>query len=129
MGTAVYVKGDIETVNHVASGAKAVNQIIVLGAAGNVSVGVARTAIADTATGAVGITGVYTFPKTSTAVIAQGETVNWDVSADSTSGEVDDNAATAATGDVEDFGIAMAAAGNGTTTVQVKLLPGNGTIA
>jgi len=98
---------------------------VVLGAVGNVSVGVALTDIAaTTGVGTVAITGVYTFTKATGAVIAQGETVNWDASASN----VDDNAATAASGDVEDFGIAMTAAGSGVLTVDVLLLPGNGAI-
>jgi len=119
-----YVKGDQISVQHTPAGAVLVNQIIVLGAAGAVSVGVARTAIAASATGIVDIGGTYVFPKASAAVIAQGETVDWDASA----GDVDDNAATSASGDVADFGVALAAAGNGVTVVTVKLLPGNGTI-
>ena len=120
-----YVKSTKCTVQYTAGAAVVVNQIIVLGAAGAVSVGVAQTALAASGDiGSVDIGGTYVFPKTSTAVIAQGETVDWDVSA----GEVDDNAATAGSGDVSDFGVALAAAGNGTTTVTVKLLPGNGTI-
>ena len=55
-------------------------------------------------------------------VIAQGETVDWDVSA----GKVDDNAMTATTGDCSDFGVALEAAAAGTSAVEVLLLPGRG---
>ena len=120
-----YVKGEKLTVDYTAGADILVDQIIVLGTAGHLAcIGVAQTAIANGAVGAVDIAGVYVFPKTSGAVIAQGDTVDWDVSA----GTVDDNAATSASGDVPDFGVALAAAGNGVTTVTVKLLPGNGTL-
>ncbi len=122
MATATYVKGEKCTVDHTPSGAAVVvDQVLVLGDA----VGIAQTAIADGATGAATIDGVYTFPKTSAAVIAQGETVDWDVSV----GEVDDNAASPASGDCSNFGVAMAAAGNGVLFVKVKLTPGLGTTA
>lgn len=87
-------------------------------------VGVASVDIANGETGEVAIAEVYQLPKVSGAVIGQGETVNWDVSATA----VDDNAATPASGDVSDFGIAMEAAGSGITVVNVLLLPGNGTV-
>lgn len=60
--------------------------------------------------------GVFRLPKASAAVIAQGEQVLWDSSA----GEVDDDAATPATGDFL-CGYAWEAAGNGETTCLVKI--------
>ena len=125
MATATYVRGDKTIVKETSAGAVAVDTIAVIGAAGNVSVGVAQNAVTAAAEVRYDVTGTYTFPAASGAVIAAGETVNWDVSASN----VDDNAATAATGDVEDFGIAVEASGNGDTTVIVKLLPGNGAIS
>ena len=74
--------------------------------------------------GAVAIRGTFNLTKATGAVITQGETVNWDASASN----VDDNAATAATGDVSDFGVAMESAGSGVLVVAVQLLPGNGAI-
>ena len=121
MAAATYVKGEKLTVNYTAGAAIVVDQILVLGDA----VGIAQVAMANGDVGAVSVDGVYTFPKTSAAVIAQGETVDWDVSA----GEVDDNAAAPASGDCSNFGVALAAAGNGTTTVTVKLALGLGTTA
>jgi predicted RecA/RadA family phage recombinase len=114
----------VDVVDHTAAAAYSSGDPVVLGAAGNVSVGIALTDIANGAVGAVAIRGTFNMTKVSGAVIAQGETVNWDASASA----VDDNAATAATGDVEDFGIAMEAAGAGVTTIAVQLLPGNGAI-
>lgn len=71
---------------------------------------------------AVQIEGAFTLPKLSTAVIAAGVKLTWDVSA----GEV--IIASAAAGDLEAFGIAVGAAGNGTTTVIAKLTPGVGSV-
>lgn len=119
MATATYKKGEKLSISYTPSGAAVVvDQVIVTGD----SVGVAANAIADGATGIVNIRGVYEFPKVSGAVIVAGETVDWDVSA----GEVDDNAATPASGDCSDFGVALESAGSGVTTIKVELLPGRG---
>ena len=85
-------------------------------AVGNL-VGVAITDIANGSVGAVSIEGVWSLPKVSAAVIGAGETVNYDVSAS----KFDDNAATAATGDLTGGCVAVEAAGNGDTFVMVKL--------
>lgn len=88
------------------------------------TLGVALVDIASTATGSVAVEGVYSCPKASAAVIAQGESLTWDVSA----GNFDDNAATPASGDITGAtAFAYAAAGNGTTTVLVKLTGAPGT--
>jgi len=92
-------------------------------AVGNL-VGVAITDIANGEVGAVAIEGVFELPKVSAAVIGAGETVNWDASA----GEFDDNAATPATGDLTGGCVAVAAAGNGDTTVKVKINVGTNTV-
>jgi predicted RecA/RadA family phage recombinase len=89
-------------------------------------IGIALVDIAATSgTGEVAVAGVYNVPKVSAAVIAQGESVIWDASA----GEFDDNAATPATGDVSGCCVAAEAAGNGVTTIAVKLNVGIGTAA
>lgn len=93
-------------------------------AAGNL-VGVALNDIANGAVGPVQIEGVFSLPKVSAAVIGAGETVNWDVSA----GAFDDNAATPATGDLSGGCVAVEAAGNGDTTVKVKINVGANTVA
>jgi len=78
---------------------------------------VARDDIAaTTGTGVLNTTGVHILPKVSAAVIAQGGAVYWDASA----AKVDDDAATPATGDFL-CGTAWEAAGNGVTTIRVKL--------
>lgn len=88
-------------------------------------IGVALVDIANGATGSVQIDGVFSLPKVSGAVIAQGESVIWDASA----GAFDDNAATPATGDVSGCCVAVEAAGDGVTTIAVKLNVGVGTVA
>ena len=87
--------------------------------------GCALVDIANGASGSVQITGVFVAPKVSAAVIGQGETLTWDVSA----GAFDDNAATAATGDITGAAaIAWEAAGDGATTLAVKLTGIPGTV-
>lgn len=95
--------------------------VVVIGAV----LGVALVDIANGATGSVAISGVYTAPKVSGAVIAQGESLTWDVSA----GAFDDNAASAATGDITGApAVAFEGAGNGATTLAVKLTGVAGTV-
>lgn len=92
---------------------------------GNI-LGVCLVDIASTAAGAVSIDGVYDVPKVSAAVIAQGESLTWDVSA----GEFDDNAATPATGDVTGPPAVAYEAGVDTQTViAVKFTGVPGTVA
>jgi predicted RecA/RadA family phage recombinase len=94
-------------------------------AAGNV-LGVALVDIPDGATGSVAIDGVFRVPRVSGAVIAQGESLVWDVSA----GAFDDNAATPASGDISGPpAAAFEAAGNGVTSLLVKFtgVPGTRT--
>lgn len=87
--------------------------------------GVALVDIANGATGSVSISGVYTLPKVSAAVIAQGDSLTWDVSA----GAFDDHDASPATGDITGAAaVAFEAAGNGATTLAVKLTGVPGTV-
>lgn len=88
--------------------------------------GVALVDIANDATGSVQVSGVFECPKVTAAVIAQGESLTWDVSVD----KFDDNAASPATGDVTGPpAVAHEAAGNGATTLQVMLTGVPGTVA
>lgn len=88
-------------------------------------IGVALVDIAaTTGTGTVAMEGVFNLPKVSGAVIAQGESVIWDVSATA----FDDNAATPATGDVSNACTAWEGAGSGVTTIAVKINTGKGTV-
>jgi predicted RecA/RadA family phage recombinase len=82
-------------------------------------VAVMNGAIGDTI--GVHVEGVFRLPKLSTAVIAAYEPVTWDIAP--TPRVI---VASATTGDVENFGYAIEAAGNGATTVLVRLCPGAG---
>lgn len=108
-----------QTIKYTVSGSAVTQyQVIELGNAD----GIIGVALEDGAVGetiSVAIEGVWTFPKVSAAVIAAGESVDWDTSA----GAVDDNAATSATGDYPSFGLAMAAGANGETSILVRLIP------
>jgi predicted RecA/RadA family phage recombinase len=66
------------------------------------------------------VEGVFSLPKLNTAVIAEGDAVTW---SDGLGRVI---VASAAVGDIEHFGYAVAAAGNGTTEVLVRLCPGVG---
>jgi predicted RecA/RadA family phage recombinase len=125
MASATYLKGDKISAKYTAGGTIAVDDILVVGTNSKACVGVAQEGMASGEVGIVDLGASYIFPKVSGAVIKAGETVDWDVSA----GEVDDNQATSASGDVADFGVALEDAGNGVTTISVKLTPGNGTKA
>ena len=89
------------------------------------TLGVALVDIANGATGSVALRGVFSVPKVSGAVIAQGERLVWDVSA----GAFDDNAATPASGDVSgESAMAWEAAGNGVTSLKVMFTGVPGTV-
>lgn len=97
-------------------------QVLVLGN----TIGVVAADVANGGAGELNITGVYTVPKVSAAVIAVGETVTWDASA----GAFDDNAATPDSGDITGPAcIAWEGAGNGVTSLQVMFtgVPGTRT--
>jgi predicted RecA/RadA family phage recombinase len=89
--------------------------------------GVALVDIADDATGAVAVEGVFSgVPKVSAAVFAVGEKLVFDVSA--TPPAFDDSSATPATGDVTGGAVAWAAGANLETTCTIRLTPGNTTV-
>lgn len=112
---------DGAVIAYTAGADKTAGQVIVIGKI----IGVALGDIANGATGSVAIRGVFTVPKVSGAVIAQGENLTWDASA----AAFDDNAATPATGDVTGApAVAMEAAGNGVTEIDVMLTGVPGTV-
>ncbi len=113
------------TIQYTAGADISSGDVVVIGSNGDAVIGIALEDIANGSTGSVGIEGVYSVAKVSAAVIAQGEYVIWDTSASA----FDDNAATPATGDVSDGAIAWEAAGNGVTTIKVKLTGRPGTLA
>lgn len=109
-----------EVIDYVAGANTTAGQVVRIG---NV-LGVALTDIASGATGSVQITGVFSVPKVSGAVIAQGESLTWDASA----GAFDDNLATPAAGDITGAAaLAFESAGNGVTTLRVKFTGAPGT--
>ncbi len=85
--------------------------------------GVALVDIATGATGSVQIDGVFSLPCAAATVIAQGDDLDWDVSA----GQLD-KIGTPAAGDVSNGAIAYAGAGAGVTTVKAKLNVRGGTV-
>ncbi|MDN5924631.1 MAG: DUF2190 family protein [Xanthomonadales bacterium] len=107
---------DGRVLDHTLSADCASGDVIVKGAL----VGVAITGGKSGATIALQVTGVWSVPKLSTAVITDGASLTWDISA----GKV--IIASPATGDIEGFGVATAAAASGTTSVDVLLTPGTG---
>lgn len=121
MTTKAYQKGDvIDWVNgsgsDVSSGA-----VVKMGQV----LGVALVDIANGDTGSVALRGVFTVPKVTAAVIAQGEALTWDVSV----GKFDDNAATPATGDVTGPpAVAFEAGTSSMTTLKVMFTGVPGTV-
>lgn len=91
---------------------------VVLGAL----LGVSLTTVANGASGEAAIEGVWELPKASADDIAAWSSPTWDVSA----GEF--ITGLAAAGDVLGGAVAVEAAGAGTTTVKVRLLPGAGSL-
>lgn len=92
--------------------------VVIVGSNGDAVIGIAMDDIAAGDVGPVGVEGVWEIPKADAAVIAAGEYVLWDASA----GNLDDNAAVAAAGDVADG--AWAVESKGATvgeTIKVKL--------
>lgn len=88
----------------------------------NDTVGIALVDIADGEAGEVAITGVWQVTKVAGTAWGQGAKVDWDA------GEGGfDVGITAASGDVENCGIAAAAAESADTTAYLKLTPGTGT--
>jgi predicted RecA/RadA family phage recombinase len=83
-------------------------------------VGVAAFDAASGAEVEVQVEGVFTLPKVTTDVVTQGAKLYWD----SVAGKL---TATAGTGSKPLVGLATAAAGNGATTVNVRLMPTGGT--
>ncbi len=98
--------------------AKKSGDVVVIGSNGDALLGIALNDVAANAVGNAGIEDVWQCPKVSGAVIAQGEYVMWDSSANA----FDDNLATPATGDVTDGAIAWESKGVGATTIIVKLI-------
>lgn len=93
-------------------------QAVVIGAL----LGVALNDVANGAAGIAAVEGVWELPKVSTDTFANGQQLTWDVS------EAKLTEGVAAEGDLVACCVAVEVAGNGTTTVAVKLTPGTATI-
>lgn len=119
MTTSYIQKGDV--IDYTAGADISAGDLVLM----NHIIGVALTDIANGATGAVAIEGVFVLPKVSAAVFGVGEKLILDVSA--TPDAFDDSAATPATGDITGGAVAVVAGANGETTCTVKLTPGNAT--
>jgi predicted RecA/RadA family phage recombinase len=107
--------GDV--MNYTAGADIAAGDVVVL----KHGLGVALANIANGATGAVAIEGVFVVPKVSGAVFVQGEKLKWIAA----TANFDDSAAVVAEGDITGAAIAMVAGANLETTATVKLIPGN----
>lgn len=107
----VYV-AEGRTIDHAPSAQRLAGAATLIGVVGNGIIGVAVDDTANGVSGAFYIEGVFDLPKLSTDVVTQGAQLYWDntnlrftlTSAGNTKG-----------------GVAMAAAGNGVTTVRVKI--------
>ncbi len=99
---------DGEHFNHTPGSAVSNGAVVLMGA----TIGVALTAIAANATGAVKVTGVFTIAKLSTDVVAQGAKLYWDAG---------NSRLTTTVGSNTYAGRAYAAAGSGVSTVQIAI--------
>ena len=118
-------KQDGNVIQHTTGSNIAAGQIVKIG---NL-LGVALTAIPSGGTGPVQLSGVFAAPKVTASVIAKGETVVWDASAASGAGAFGHAGTTLASGDISGAAaVAWEAAGNGATTLLVKLTGVPGTL-
>ena len=106
MTTKYVMSGDV--IDYVAGSAISSGQVLLIGA----RIGVALTAIASGAVGAVRMAGVFTIAKLATDVVAQGALLYWDNANSRLTVTVDANVLA---------GYAAKAAGNGVTTVEINL--------
>jgi predicted RecA/RadA family phage recombinase len=114
--------GPGQTLNYVTSGAVAAGDMIQVGTL----LGIAKTAAAASGeTIVLELEGVYALPKVDAAVIGVGETVTYDSSVS----EIDDDAATPASGDLTLGCVAMETKGATTSdTILVKINVGVNTL-
>jgi predicted RecA/RadA family phage recombinase len=84
--------------------------------------GIAHADYASGASAVIAIEGVFRLPKI-TGAITQGDKVDLDISAKAVGKGI-----TPASGDIEDFGVALETAASGAATILVKLIPGVGAL-
>lgn len=106
MTTKYVMSGDV--IDYVAPSAVTSGQVLLIG----VRIGVALTAIASGATGAVRMLGIFTIAKLSTDVVAVGVALYWD--------NTNSRLTTTASGNTL-AGFAASAAGSGVTTVEISI--------
>lgn len=106
MSTNFLQNGDV--LDHTPSSAKTSGQVVVIGA----RIGVCLAAIAANATGPLAVKRVFTLPKLSTDVVAQGALLYWDNGNTRLTTTVGSNVLA---------GYATAAAGNGVATVAINI--------
>jgi predicted RecA/RadA family phage recombinase len=94
--------------NYTPSSAVTSGQAVLVGS----KIGVAVADIAANATGALAMDGVFELPKVTTDVVAQGDALYWDNTAKKLTKTATNNTYA---------GYAVEAAGNGTTTVKVRI--------
>lgn len=97
-----------EVIDYVAGSTISSGQILLIG----LRIGVALTSIANGATGAAQVKGIFTIAKLSTDVVAQGALLYWD--------NTNSRLTTTSAGNTL-AGYATKAAGNGVTTVEINL--------
>ncbi len=115
-----------KVMTHTATGTVTSGQVLAIGAL----LGVALNSAVTGGAVEVAVEGVFEVPKVSTAVIAKGARILWDVSANSGAGAFDVGTATPATGDISgEAAVAWAAGANGQTTLLVKFTGVPGTVA
>ncbi len=100
--------GEGDVIDHTPAGALLSGAVVEIGA----RIGVALADIAANTTGSLAVTGVWTIAKLSTDVVAQGAALYWDLE--------NSRLTTTATSNTL-AGYAIAAAGNGVTTVNIKI--------
>lgn len=86
------------------------------------TVGIATVDIADTESGSVSVVGVYEVTKGTGETWSVGQTIHWDASAGEFVASI-----SAASGDVENCGVAAADAESADAVGMLKLTPGTGT--
>lgn len=109
-----------DSIQHTPAAAVANGDVVVAGAL----VGVAQEDIAAAETGTVAIAGCWRLPKIAVAV-TQGQMLHLNTDADA---DVNKAIVVADAGDLENFAVALAAAGAADDDVEALLLPGNATV-
>jgi len=106
MTTKYIMSGDV--IDYIAGSTISSGQVLLIGK----RIGVALSSIANGATGAAQVRGIFTIAKLSTDVVAQGDLLYWDNG---------NSRLTTTVGSNTLVGYATKAAGNGVTTVEISI--------